>query len=64
MATDTRRWTCKVARFISSTFFKLHPDPDEVAAHLNRLGNEGWELVTVIEGYGVPSPMFYLKRPA
>jgi hypothetical protein len=31
---------------------------------LNQLGRDGWELVHVVEGYGVPSPVFYLKRPA
>jgi hypothetical protein len=63
MTTDTC-WTYKVVRFKSATFFKLHPDPDEVAERLNQLGREGWELVHVVEGYGVPSPVFYLKRPA
>jgi hypothetical protein len=58
------RWTYKVIRFKSSSFFKLHPDPDEVADQLDQLGHEGWELVHVVEGYGVPSPVFYLKRPA
>lgn len=63
MTTDTH-WTYKVVRFKPSTFFRLHPDPDEVAEQLNQLGREGWELVQVVEGYGVPSPVFYLKRPA
>jgi hypothetical protein len=58
------RWTYKVFRFKSSTFFKLRPDPDEIADQLNQLGREGWELVSVVEGYGVPMPVFYLKRPA
>ncbi|HJP98072.1 MAG TPA: DUF4177 domain-containing protein [Rhodanobacteraceae bacterium] len=63
MTPDTR-WTYKVVRFKSATFFKLRPDPDEIADQLNQLGREGWELVHVVEGYGVPSPVFYLKRPA
>lgn len=63
MSADTR-WTYKVVRFKSATFFKLHPDPDEVAEQLNQLGQQGWELVHVVEGYGVPSPVLYLKRPA
>ncbi len=57
------RWTYKVVRFKSSSFFKLHADPDRVADQLNQLGRAGWELVHVVEGYGVPSPVFYLKRP-
>jgi hypothetical protein len=63
MNPDTRR-TCKVVRFQSSKFFKLHPDPDEVADVLNQLGRDGRERVHVVEGYGVPSPVFYFKRPA
>jgi hypothetical protein len=31
---------------------------------LNQLGRDGWELVHVVEGYGVPSPVFYFERPA
>ncbi|HEX5354067.1 MAG TPA: DUF4177 domain-containing protein [Rhodanobacteraceae bacterium] len=62
--TSDSRWTYKVFRFKSATFFKLHPDPDEVSEQLNQLGREGWELVSVVEGYGVPTPVFYLKRPA
>ena len=58
------RWTYKVVRFQSSKFFKLHPDPDEVADVLNQLGRDGRERVHVVEGYGVPSPVFYFKRPA
>lgn len=63
MTADTQ-WAYKVFRFKSSTFFKLHPDPDEVTEQLNKLGREGWELVHVVEGYGVTTPIFYLKRPA
>ncbi len=63
MSPDTR-WIYKVVRFKSSTFFKLRPDPEEITDQLNQLGREGWELVQVVEGYGVPSPVFYLKRPA
>ncbi len=63
MNPDTR-WTCKVARFKSSNFFKLHPDPDEAGDLPNQLDRDGWELVYVVEGYGVPSPVFYFKRPA
>jgi hypothetical protein len=63
MNPDTR-WTYKVVRFKSSTFFRLRPDPDEVAELLNQLGRDGWELVHVVEGYGVPLPVLYLKRPA
>ena len=58
------RWAYKIVRFKSSTFFKLRPDPDEMADQLNQLGREGWEPVHAVEGYGVPSPVFYLKRPA
>lgn len=63
MSTDVR-WTYKVIRFKSSGFFRLHPDPDEIAGQLNQLGRDGWELVHVVEGYGVPSPVLYFKRPA
>ncbi|HLI16896.1 MAG TPA: DUF4177 domain-containing protein [Rhodanobacteraceae bacterium] len=62
--TSETRWTYKVVRFKSPAFFRMHPDPDEVAEQLNQLGRDGWELVQVVEGYGVPSPIFYLKRPA
>ena len=58
------RWTYKVVRFKAPTFFKLRRDPEEIAEQLNQLGRDGWELVHVVEGYGVPSPVFYLKRPA
>lgn len=64
MSADARRWTYKVVPFRPSTFFKLRPDPEEVAEQLNQLGEEGWELVNVVEGFGVPAPIFYLKRPA
>jgi hypothetical protein len=63
MSTDVR-WTYQVIRFKSSKFFKLHADPDEIAEQLNQLGRDGWELVHVVEGYGVPSPVLYFKRPA
>jgi hypothetical protein len=62
MTPDTR-WTYKVVRFKSANFFKLHPDPEEVTDLLNQLGRDGWELVHVVEGHGVPSPVLYLKRP-
>ncbi|HVU82066.1 MAG TPA: DUF4177 domain-containing protein [Rhodanobacteraceae bacterium] len=63
MNTETR-WTYKVVRFKPANFFKLrNPDPDEVAEQLNQLGRDGWELVHVVEGYGVPLPVFYLKKP-
>jgi hypothetical protein len=58
------RWIYKVVRFKSSSFFKMRADPDEITDQLNQLGRDGWELVHVVEGYGVPSPVFYLKRPA
>ena len=64
MNTETR-WIYKVVRFKPSNFFKLrNSDPDEVAEQLNQLGRDGWELVHVVEGYGVPLPVFYLKKPA
>ncbi len=63
MAADAPRWTYKVVPFRPSTFFKLRPDPDEIADQLNKLGRDGWELVSVVEGFGIPSPVFYLKRP-
>ncbi|MES2403320.1 MAG: DUF4177 domain-containing protein [Pseudomonadota bacterium] len=64
MNTETR-WTYKVVRFKPSNFFRLrNPDPDEVTDQLNQLGREGWELVHVVEGYGVTLPVFYLKRQA
>lgn len=60
-----KRWIYKVVRFKPSSFFKLrNPDPDEVTDQLNQLGREGWELVHVVEGYGVSLPVFYLKQPA
>ena len=31
---------------------------------LNRLGTEGWELVSAVHRHGEPDPQFYLKRPA
>lgn len=62
MSSDAR-WSYKVVRFKSSKFFKLHPDPEEIADLLNQMGRDGWELVHVVEGYGVPSPVLYLKRP-
>lgn len=64
MSADAKRWTYKVIPFRPSTFFRLRPDPEEIAKQLNRLGEEGWELVSVVEGFGVPAPVFYLKRPA
>ena len=39
MNPDTR-WTYRVVRFKSSKFFKLHPDPEEIADQLNQLGRE------------------------
>lgn len=63
MSPETR-WTYKVIRFQSSKFFRLRPDPGEVADQLNQLGRDGWELVHVVEGYGVPSPVLYFKKPA
>lgn len=58
------RWTYKVVRFKSTSFLKLHPDPDETADALNALGRDGWELVHVVDGYGVTAPVFYFKRRA
>lgn len=62
--TADARWTHKVVRFKPSTFVRPHPDPDKVADPLNQLGREGRERVHVVEGYGVRSPVFYLKRQA
>lgn len=56
-------WTCKVVRFKSSRFFKLHPDPEEIADLLNQMDRDGWELVHVVGGCGVPSRVLHLKRP-
>lgn len=63
MSSDAR-WIYKVVRFKSSKFFKLQADPEEIADLLNQMGRDGWELVHVVEGYGIPSPVLYLKRPA
>ena len=63
MNPDTR-WSYKVVRFKPSSFFRLRTNYEEIADQLNQLGREGWELVHVVEGYGMPTPVFYLKRPA
>jgi len=39
------------------------PIPKKSIDLLNQLGRDGWELVHIVEGYGVPSPMFHLERP-
>lgn len=36
--------------------------PDAIQEQLTRLGQQGWELVSVIQGLGLNKPILILKR--
>ena len=56
------QWEYRVVRVKPSGIWKLQPDPEEIEEQLNRLGRDGWERVGAVEGSGVISPAFCLKR--
>jgi hypothetical protein len=61
MAIDTQRWTYKIIR-IKLGFLGFKPEAAE--DEINRLGKEGWELVSTFQGYGQGVPTLFFKRPA
>ena len=45
-----------------SGFFKLAPDVNKLSEDLNRLGGQGWELVTKLSSAGTTSTSLVFKR--
>jgi len=37
---------------VRNNFFKMQPDADKLGEELNRLGGQGWELVTRLDAVG------------
>lgn len=58
-----RKWRYKVERIKTPTFANVADKAKATQETLDRLGMEGWELVTVEAVSGGGYPLFYLKRP-
>ncbi|MDZ4813023.1 MAG: DUF4177 domain-containing protein [Pseudomonadota bacterium] len=43
-------------------FFKMAPDINQLSEDLNRLGNQGWELVTQLSSAGKSNTSLAFKR--
>ena len=57
----SNRWQNKVVEMPFKMFGKL---TDRVQAELDRLGAQGWELVSVVQASPADSTRLYLKKPA
>jgi len=54
------RWEYKVES-IGSAF--SHPKDEEIEGMLNEWGEEGWEIINVIQTSGSPKSVIVAKRP-
>jgi hypothetical protein len=58
------RWKYKVLDIRPSRrFLATRPSPEEIQAELDKLGAQGWELVSVIASSAAVPPRMILKRP-
>jgi len=55
------RWNYRVITIKPGTFKKQEDKNLEIEDQLNRLGSEGWDLVSVVSATGA-HPQFFLKR--
>lgn len=61
MANNMQRWIYKIVRVKFGTF-RFNPDAAE--DQMNKLGRDGWELVSTYQAYGESGPTLFFKRPA
>lgn len=61
MATEKQRWIYKTVT-IKIGFMGFKPEAAE--DEMNKLGREGWELVSTLQPYGQSGPTLFFKRPA
>lgn len=60
----TERWKYKVVDVRQSRWFATRPTAEDMQTELDRLGSQGWELVSVIALPVTSAPRLILKRPA
>lgn len=58
------KWEYKTLNYHKRTFFGGNINTDELSAQLNKLGGEGWELVSVTpsQSWGGQGIVLILKR--
>lgn len=61
MANDSQRWIYKVIK-IKLGFLGFKPEVAE--DQMNKLGRDGWELVSAFQAYGQSGPTLLFKRSA
>jgi hypothetical protein len=61
MATERQRWVYKV---VTTRIGFLGMKSDAIEDDMNKLGRDGWELVSVVQQIGQSGPTLFFKRPA
>lgn len=57
---DQQRWNYRVMEFKGNLFGKV--DHKKLQAEMDKLGAQGWELVSTNRGFDTPMTLFF-KRP-
>ena len=59
---NASRWSHQLVE-IKPRMFGISHKREIVQAELDRMGNQGWELVSVAQGNGLEPIRLYFKRP-